>query len=171
MSKKLNYLLAFALLCSVIFHFHTGQKVDANQIYTTAQAGSALDPIITKSYLEKRLVEVEDSLKREMSKAAAQGNEGGETQSDHFKFIVIELKKDAKLIFGESTEFILRSGNALVFDKTTNGISDLTDGDTKFNEMQVQKDHHMLNPRNDGRGIVAKSDCFVLVKGEYKITE
>lgn len=167
MSKKLNYLLTFVLLCVVMFHFYTGNRADANQIYTTAQAGSALDPIITKSYLEKRLVEVEDSLKRMMA-----GEHSGEkTGAAHAKFVVVELKKNQKLIFGESTEFILRSGSAQVYDKTTNGISDLTDGDTKFNEMQVQKDHHMLNPRNDGRGIVAKSDCFVLVKGEYKITE
>ena len=169
MSRKLNYLLIFALVCSVIFNLNTVKQADANQIYTTAQAGSALDPIITKSYLEKRLVELEDALKHAIMQANEQGAVQGNASS--FKFAVVELKKNAKLVFGESTEFILRSGKAEVFDKTTNGISDLTDGDTKFHEMQVQKDHHMLNPRNDGRGIIAKGDCFVLVKGEYKITE
>ena len=87
------------------------------------------------------------------------------------RFVVIEVKKGSTLLFGESTEFILRAGSAVITDKTTNGISDLTDGDTKYHDMEVLKDHHMLNPRNDGRGILAKTDLFVLVKGDHKITE
>lgn len=155
--KKVNYLLLFALICAFayIIRVEYAPSVEADVIFTTAQAGSALDPIITKSYLDKRLAELEMP----------------QEESNYLKYKVVELKKDKMMLFGEGTEFILRAGNMVVYDKTTNGIADLSDGDTKFHDMEVHKNHHMLNPRNDGRGVLAKSDCFLMVKGDYKVAE
>lgn len=155
--KKMNCLLLFALICAFgyILKMQYGANVQADAIFTTAQAGSALDPVITKSYLDKRIAELDFT----------------QEESPYLKYKVVELKKDKMMLFGEGTEFILRSGNMVVYDKTTNGIADLSDGDTKFHDMEVQKNHHMLNPRNDGRGVLAKSDCFLMVKGDYKVAE
>lgn len=170
MRNRMNTVLAVLLALSILYIFTTNYAL-ANQAALTkaanSRAGSALDPIITKSYLEKRLVESEENLKRLMLE---QFDKAG-VKDASAKFVVIEVKKGSTLLFGESTEFILRAGVAVVADKTTNGISDLTDGVTRHHDMEVLKDHHMLNPRNDGRGILAKTDLFVLVKGDYKITE
>lgn len=171
MKNRLNTVLSILLMLSILYILNTNHHAFASPATATSginsQAGSALDPIITKSYLEKRLVESEDALKRLMIEQSEKT--GGKDVAT--KFIVIEVKKGSTLLFGESTEFILRAGKAVVADKTTNGISDLTDGVTKYHDMEVLKDHHMLNPRNDGRGILAKTDLFVLVKGDHKITE
>lgn len=159
MTRKINYFLLFSLIISLIYiaKIQSSSNIIANSVFTTAQAGSALDPIITKSYFDKRIAEIV--------------SERDQIGSNYLKFIVLELKKGQIMLFGESAEFILRSGELSVYDYTTNGIADLSDGDTKFHDMKVSKNHHMLNPRNDGRGVVAITDCFIMVKGDYKIAE
>ncbi len=104
------------------------------------QPGSESDPVVTKSYVDARTA-----------------------------FTPISLKAGQKLIGQEGCEIILRSGEATAIDNGANGISDLTAGVDLTMGMAAGLNHQLLVPRTDGRGIAAKTDIWVMVKGMYQI--
>lgn len=106
----------------------------------TNQPGSELDPVVTKSYVDSRT-----------------------------SYSPISLTAGQKLIGGEGTEIILRSGEATAIDNGANGVSDLTIGTDLMTGSQVGANHLLLVPRNDGRGITALTDIWVMVRGSYTI--
>ncbi|TJX68940.1 hypothetical protein E8P77_01740 [Soehngenia saccharolytica] len=130
-------------------------------ITSLASAGSESDPLITLSYLEQRISEV----KRYVDDKTSSSN-----NSNLNKLEVIELKNGQKLIGREGTEIILRSGKATAKVSDLGGISDVTDGvDLKEGE-SIPKNHQLIIPRDDGRGLIIIQDStFVLVRGEYII--
>ncbi|MBE6034225.1 MAG: hypothetical protein E7222_05935 [Clostridiales bacterium] len=106
----------------------------------TDQPGSESDPVVTKSYVDSKT-----------------------------SFSPISLTAGQKLIGGEGTEIILRSGEATAIDNGANGISDLTVGMDLMTGSQVVTNHLLLVPRNDGRGITAVTDIWVMVRGTYTV--
>lgn len=106
----------------------------------TNQPGSEADPVVTKSYVDSRT-----------------------------SYSPISLTAGQKLIGGEGTEIILRSGEATAIDNGANGISDLTIGTDLMTGSQVVTNHLLLVPRKDGRGITATTDIWVMVRGTYTI--
>lgn len=106
----------------------------------TNEPGSETDPVVTKSYVDSRT-----------------------------SYSPISLTAGQKLIGGEGTEIILRSGEATAIDNGANGISDLTIGTDLMTGSQVGTNHLLLVPRNDGRGITAITDIWVMVRGTYTI--
>ena len=70
----------------------------------------------------------------------------------------------------EGTELILRSGEATAVGNIDgDGVSDVTLGvDLKMGE-KINRNHLLIVPRKDGRGIVAKTDSWIMVKGKYEI--
>jgi len=113
----------------------------------TADPGSSEDPVVTKSYVDAQI-------------AALKASEG-----DSFK--VVFLEKGKKLIGEEGTELILRGGTAKAVDNGTNGLSDLTAATELMGGKSVEKNHLLIVPRGDGRGIKAESDIYVMIKGGY----
>ena len=75
----------------------------------------------------------------------------------------------SKLIGAEGTQFILRSGSATAIDNGANGVSDLTAGKDLSGGTAVEKNHLLLVPRADGRGISCSTKCYVMVLGEYTL--
>lgn len=139
----------------------------------TTVPGSADDPIVTMSYVEKRFQEFNDHLNLkidEMNEQVAelensQAGNGGETAV----FEVISAEKGDQLYFDGSVEFILRAGSASVIASESGGIANLTAGyDLKTGEA-VPLNHHLLVPKNDGRGILINEDAWIMVKGAYSI--
>jgi hypothetical protein len=57
----------------------------------------------------------------------------------------------------------------LAVAKGADGLSDLTAGKDLAATFALSKNHLMLVPRNDGRGISAATDIWVMVKGTYSI--
>lgn len=106
----------------------------------TDQPGSESDPVVTKSYVDSRT-----------------------------SYSPISVTVGQKLIGGEGTEIILRSGEATAIDNGANGVSDLTIGTDLMTGSQVGLNHLLLVPRNDGRGITAVTDIWVMVRGTYTI--
>ncbi|MFV0516873.1 MAG: hypothetical protein ACK5MV_05715 [Aminipila sp.] len=106
----------------------------------TDQPGSENDPVVTKSYVDSRT-----------------------------SYSPISLTAGQKLIGGEGCEIILRSGEATAIDNGANGISDLTAGIDLMTGSSVGANHLLLVPRNDGRGITAVTDIWVMVRGTYTI--
>lgn len=117
------------------------------------------DPLVTLSYLEKRIEEF---------KVYVDNNAQGSTITSS-KFEVVEVKAGQTVIFTDaSVEFILRSGDATAIASENGGLADLTEGVDLLTGDSLKKNHLMLVPRNDNRGIVAKSDLWVMIKGTYE---
>lgn len=148
MKKSLTILLIAAILLASSL----GVAVFA------ANAGSADDPLVTKSYLES----VISDLKRSGTGSSAGGG-----------YVVLEnLSKGTLVVGGSSTEMILRTGTAVAYIPTSasGGLSDLTAGSNVNNGKSISQNHLMLFPRDDGRALkVTKDGVYVMVKGDYTI--
>ncbi|MDD2484072.1 MAG: hypothetical protein PHQ50_03435 [Eubacteriales bacterium] len=117
----------------------------------TASPGSSEDPVVTKSYVDAQIAAIKSS---------------GST-ADSFQVVFVE--KGKKVIGEEGTELILRGGTAVAVDNGTNGLSDLTAATELMGGAAVAKNHLLVVPRNDGRGISAQSDIYVMIKGGHTI--
>ena len=175
MKGKLNFrsVKAVALL-AITFTLYTGISS-----LNYSQAGSTSDPLVTLSYIEMKLEALKEELREEFSSSQSsqtveetdktEGESLSSEDSSNALFKVIELKAGDKVYLGESTEYILRAGEALIIEGPGGGIADLTTGvDLKNNEI-VPLNHHSLSARDDGRGLSATTDGWILIKGKYKI--
>jgi hypothetical protein len=81
----------------------------------------------------------------------------------------VEIRAGQKVIGGEGAEIILRSGEATAIGNADNGVSDLTGGRDLMNGVTVQTNHLLLIPRNDGRGLTALTDGWIMVRGPYTL--
>lgn len=155
---------------------------------TTGEAGSENDPLVTKSYVDKLISQLKSNgtstgttidttaLKNELEQyinqklATQQQNTGQNQATSNIEFVAIELSANAKLICKAGAEVILRSGSAVAIDNATgDGLSDITDGKNISNNIVVEKNHLLIIPKTDGRGIKATTKSWVMVKGKYEI--
>ncbi|MDO4551966.1 MAG: hypothetical protein Q4C22_00360 [Bacillota bacterium] len=114
-----------------------------------AEPGSSEDPVVTQSYVDAQI-------------AAALG-EGGAV------FTAINVPAGSSLIGAGGTELVLRSGQATAIDNGADGVSDLTGARDLKGGDTVEANHLLLVPRDDGRGIRAVTEIWVMVKGGYTI--
>ena len=121
-----------------------------------AGAGSADDPLVSKSYVDQAI----SALRSEI---AAMGGGSADT------FTVVEVPTGKKLECKAGTEVILRSGTATAIDSDLGGVSDVTAGLDLSGGQNVTTNHHLIIPRTDGRGLSAKTNIIVMVKGDYSI--
>ena len=126
--------------------------------------GSEQDPVVTLSYVNAQI----DNLRAYVDSKALNPESQGET-STMISYDIVNLKTNQKLIGKESTEIILRSGEAEAIDNGVNGISDLTEGKDLLSGDTVITNHLLIVPRDDGRGIKAITEIYVMVKGGYEI--
>lgn len=102
--------------------------------------GSEGDPIVSKSYVDARA-----------------------------SYKPVSLTTGQKFIGGEGCEVILRSGEANIIAGGENGVADLTQGVDLKGGAPITLNHMLLIPRHDGRGLVATTDIWVMVRGSYTI--
>lgn len=183
---------AFCLtLLLLLFFLHSSTPVSADQSPVNASAGSADDPLITLSYINKvytpmlsRAIDsaIADSLKAVNDKLKDADSQtlnvpdisGGSNSPDvSGAYIVLELKKGQRVrANSESLEVILRQGGtALVISQyKEQGIADLTSGTELLDGVGLPVNHALLIPRADGRGIyVTSSVAYIMVRGDYEI--
>jgi len=124
-----------------------------------AQPGSTEDPLVTKSYVDALFASLGGELP---AGGALPGSLAIETPV---------LKKGQKLIGVNGTEIIVRSGHAVaVGGKSNLGLPDVTAGVDLKPGNRVPANHHIILPRNDGRGVQAvSSQVIVMVRGTYWI--
>jgi len=88
--------------------------------------------------------------------------------SDGTVWQVVKVDPGIRVLASDTGEVILRSGTARVIGNEYNeGISDLTSGRDVKNGELIEKDHHLLIPRGDGRGIITETVCYIIYKGLY----
>jgi hypothetical protein len=106
----------------------------------TTIPGSTEDPVVTKSYVDSKLA-----------------------------YQVLQLQVGQIVIGGEGTEIIVRSGEVTAIDNGANGISDITGGQDLRTGQLCKTNHLLLVPRNDGRGVKALTEAYIMVRGSYTL--
>ncbi len=106
----------------------------------TTEPGSAGDPLVTKGYVDALLV-----------------------------FQVVEVPKDSQLVGEGGTEIVLRAGVGSAVASASGGLLDASDGVDLAHGAEVWKNHLLVVPRTDGRGVLAQTNAIFLVKGIYSI--
>jgi len=109
--------------------------------------------------------------------------EGWETQSPETEpvidtrpsstYEVIELTYGDALYAVGACDIMLRSGSAVcIAPDAGQGIADYTDATEIYNEQALTKNHMLLIPRGDGRGVRATGESvYIMVRGDYTIVE
>ena len=125
-----------------------------------SEPGSENDPLVSLSYLEKRL----EQLKLYMDEKLE-----GNSSTSSTKMEVVEVNSGQSIIGRSGTEIILRGGKARIIAGELGGLSDVTDGKDLSMDIPVPPNHLLIVPRDDGRGAYAITDAIFLVKGYYEI--
>lgn len=143
--------------------------------------GSETNPLVTLKYVEGRIEQLKyyidqnieifrnenNALKENIANTQTTNQQTANNASTVFN--VVEVKAGQKLICGQSAEVIWRSGNATVIASELGGLTDVTVGKNLSQGEEVTKDHLIIVPRGDGRGMNVIVDSYVMVKGEYSI--
>ncbi len=141
-SKILNKKIIIVTVFGVMV-FALGIMVGAQ---TTEEAGSVNDPLISKSYLDMRLSELDGS--------------GGGTSYEK-----VTLTKGQVLVGVEGCEFIIYKGNAAAYS-TLDGIINVTVGEMVENGITLGKYCVYVCPDSES-GLKATSDLTIFIKGKY----
>jgi len=152
-----------------------------------AQPGTTVDPLVTKRYVDDQIAILQAQID------ALQGHTGGQasstvvlTPADKAAIIseVIEAVNNAQvipftplfvprgshLIASAGVEVILRSGAAEVVSGQ-NGLVDITAGDDIGNGQAISRNHLLLVPASDGRGLYFTANSWIMIKGGYIIVD
>lgn len=128
---------------------------------STGEPGSIDDPLVTKSYVDEQ---VQLKVKEQVSLIQQQG------LGDSVQIIVEKLDAGDVLIADTGTELILRGGVAVTYGDGSNGIPDLTGGTDLKIGVNVPKNHLLMIPRDDGRGIkITKGPAYVMIRGGFEV--
>lgn len=123
---------------------------------SSSTPGSTSDPIVTKSYVDQKLAEIQ----------------GGGASASTSKLEVVTVPADKRIIVQDGGELIVRSGKAVAYSGDSNGLSDMTDGLDIAPGKAVAANHLILFPRG-GRGVQPdpkqKNGLIVLVRGSYEL--
>lgn len=130
-----------------------------------AAPGTESDPLVTLSYVDKRFEELDTYLESKLSEEDTSSSQTAQAML----FEIVEVKAGGMIYLGDSTEFILRSGEAVAIASTNGGLANLTEGYDIAQGKQIPKNHQILNPRNDGRGVAVTHDAWVMIKGPYTV--
>ncbi len=162
MSKQVKIWGAMALLAVVVGTVGVMSSVKADGASTP---GSVDDPLVTKAYVD---AVIEKRVKQEIEKIGSGG--GGASVA----LEVVTVPWGSKLIAGDGSELIVRSGKAIAYSSDANGLSDLTDGSDVPPGKPVGNNHLILNPRGE-RGVEADpkqaKGLIVLVRGKYTLKQ
>jgi len=102
----------------------------------TVAPGSDADPLVSQSYVDQFV-----------------------------GLVVIELHAGQMLEGMGGTEIIVRSGQVTATSSPLGGLSNVTAGKDMVQGERVPLNHLLIVPRSDGRGIVAQTRAFVMVRG------
>ncbi|MCT4542479.1 MAG: hypothetical protein N4A63_02920 [Vallitalea sp.] len=192
MSKK-GYRIIIGCLLVIV----TGLLYSSIYASSGGEPGTIQDPIVTKSYVDEKLDEIlikvnsqkinntnttNENTNLDYNKiyknideyisGKIKGIDSDSSNNAANKFKILELEEGTKLICSESSEVILRAGKAtIIANETGDGISDLTMGIDLAMGVVVPKNHLLLIPRTDGRGLHITSKSWVMIKGDYRIED
>ncbi len=127
----------------------------ATTIYA-AGPGTADDPVVTKSYVDKVVSDLMQKL-----------NINGDANTNTYQVVTV---KEGQVILGkQGTEIIVRSGEGIVLSSVAGGLQDMTEGTDVEGGKYAPRYHLLIVPKEDGRGIMATKELIVMVRGGHII--
>ncbi len=131
-----------------------------------AEPGGTDDPLISKAYIDNVLI---PQIKEYVDTKISQISTGGGTSQSADSFKIVNMSAGDKMICVAGAELILRMGGADIIATEKGGLADTTAGFDLGHGTAMPANHLLIVPVADGRGIKAKSDVIVMVKGGYSI--
>ena len=107
------------------------------------------------------------AVQTEIETLTAKIREGFSTGTGAFEVVNVQAGKS--VIGKAGTEIIVRAGAAKAIDNGEDGVSDVTAGLDLRGGVTVETNHLLLCPRDDGRGVYAASELWIMVRGGYTI--
>lgn len=147
-----------------IFIITSALAISFGTIIYAADPGSANDPLITLSYFTEKFEELKSELIKDTEEAT-------EPDLSAAIFKLINLKEGSTLVCSEGAEFIIRTGKMEAIASASGGLSDVTEGTNIDNGLLVPYNHHIIIPRDDGRGLKVTTGGALMIKGNYTIIE
>jgi hypothetical protein len=149
-----------------------------------ATIGSEDDPLVSKSYVDNKIEQVltlingngtttsasvdTDAIVSEVLEQINSGDlTGGSVAVDGYAPVSVAVGQT--IYGGEGTELILRAGKGKVVISGEDGIADITTGNELKSGSTVTKNHLLIVPRADDRGVKVSEAAWFLVKGTYEI--
>lgn len=163
MGRAVKLTIFLSLLC-LFLGFYLGQSAGAG---TTPLPGSEEDPLVTRSWVVSYLNQVLGGQGQQAGSLPPAGELPAPASMPRYR--VVELQPGQQLLLGESSEMVLRVGKATALEGQGGGLSDLTEGKNIAAGQTIPRDHLILSPRDDGRGLAAHASTVVLVRGNYRI--
>jgi len=149
-----------------------------------AQPGTASDPLVTQRYVDELVAGLQaqiTALQNQINSGGGQGSgfSAGDraalvdeildaTAGRVVPFTPLFVPAGSSLIAEAGVELILRSGSANVI-AGPNGLTDVTAGLDIGNGQAVSRNHLLLVPATDGRGIYTVTDVWLMIKGGFTI--
>jgi len=171
MSNSSKIVLAFLSGCILALMFTLSAVAIA-----APDPGSPDDPLVTRSYVDRLISDLaavshgtlsaqqmESIVNAVVDRIVLQGRGACD------KFQPIHMTAGQLLIGEEGTELILRSGSATVHTGGPDGLANVTFGIDVVHGEQISRNHLLIVPRSDGRGILATTGIYVMIKGEFTI--
>jgi len=124
------------------------------------------DSPASKGYVNEKIEELLETLE-----SGGTINMGSSVSADlnKFKYVPVHVGVGQKLIGDEGTELILRVGRSFAVVTGVESLIDVTSGAELKDKAEISKNHIVIVPRNDGRGVRVVEDAWFLVKGGYTI--
>ncbi len=159
--------------------FVLGQAVGAG---SPAAPGSESDPLVTASWVEEKLDALfqaiqderyeREKLEDRMSQVEENGADSpapGENGTPAPTFKVVEVPAGRMVLTGQGTEVVVRTGRVEAIAGPAGGLSDVTDGRNLDTGDTVERDHLIMSPRGDGRGLKVNSNAYIIIRGDYSL--
>ena len=161
MKKSFSNILNVVLIGVIVLMASSSSSEGASYY----DAGSATDPIVTQSYVEERISALNASIDARLKVL----EENPSSTGGMVAYEVVEVQAGQIIHLEANTQFILRAGEATAIAGVGGGLSDLTTGlDLKTGDA-LSKNHLLLIPKSDGRGVKMGTYGWIMVSGEYSI--
>ena len=142
---------------------------------SSANPGSADDPLITKSYVDSILMPQIKSYVDSQIESLSTDAPGGDVQvpvaSGSTVYNIVNVSKNQTIIGGKSCQMILRMGSGKIVATSKGGVCDVTSGVDLANGTQAPSNHLLIVPLDDGRGIKMSSDGIIMISGSYSVKQ
>jgi len=180
--KNIAYFITIGLLAGALLLSHLSTTV-------FAQPGTASDPLVTQRYVDELIADLQAQINALQSQIGpgSTGQPVGSVgitaaertaivneilltvgESQVIPFTPVFVPRGSTLIANAGAEIILRSGSANVI-AGPNGLVDITAGRDIANGEALSRNHLMLVPATDGRGLNFLSDSWIMIKGGFVI--
>ncbi|MCL2376047.1 MAG: hypothetical protein FWC76_01500 [Defluviitaleaceae bacterium] len=164
--KKKMYILGIGLAFLAGGLIFGGNPLSANP-------GGTEDPLVTQSYVDMRINQLLQQGVGQQVNTDAIINEILNDITGFFgnemSFSPVHVNAGQIVLAGEGTEVILRSGTATAHVPGPDGIVNASAGLDLDHGHPISRNHLMIIPREDGRGIRATTDAWFIIRGNFTI--